>query len=449
MGKTEKKQQQQEVQNLIPGLPDEIAMECLIRVPYKFHNDLKSVCQRWLNLISSHSFYRERIRSGKAEHLVCQVQPLPLSPPNPKDSSSATTHLVSDSAAKITSTKKDQQQDDDDHELHQQRQEVHRTPLQYGLTIFNASNGTWERIRPHVGRIPMFCQCVAVPASRKLLLIGGWDPITLEPVPDVYVLDMVNNSSRWRRAKPMSVARSFFACAVVGALTVCVAGGHDGQKNALKSAEVYDVEADEWRMLPEMDEERDECQGVCLEGDRFFVVSGYGTESQGRFKPDAECYDPTTGSWSKFDHVWPFPSLSPRGSTATITSNRLQQHQWLWFLGKEQQQNGEVVEGKIVSSIVPLPKSVTEGSSSPCVSVTTLHNSQQQQKVFVMTGNGGRGCSSSSSAAALSSFICNECEGEGAFIMERDMSNGNIKWDHVHLPVGFSGFPCSASFLLI
>lgn len=68
-------------------------------------------------------------------------------------------------------------------------------------------------------------------------------------------------------------ARSFFACAVVDRL-VYVAGGHDNQKNALRSAEVYDPEADEWRALPPMAEERDECQGVAQDG-RFCVVSGY------------------------------------------------------------------------------------------------------------------------------------------------------------------------------
>jgi hypothetical protein len=41
--------------------------------------------------------------------------------------------------------------------------------------------------------------------------------------------------------------------------TVFVAGGHDNQKNALQSAEVYDANADKWRTLPAMAEERDEC----------------------------------------------------------------------------------------------------------------------------------------------------------------------------------------------
>lgn len=430
----------QEVQNLIPGLPDEIALECLIRVPYKYHSEIKSVCHGWQNLISSFSFYEERIKSGTAEHLVCQVQPLPP----PKDSSS---HFIYDCAGRITSSKKEEDEQfpgeyqNQNNQQHQQNQQI-----RYGLTIFNASNQTWERMNPkNLGKIPMFCQCVAIPASRKLLLLGGWDPTTLEPVADVYVLDMAK-SSRWRRAAPMSVARSFFACAVVGSTRVYVAGGHDNQKNALKSAEVYDVEADEWKILPEMEEERDECLGLSWEGDdKFWVVSGYGTESQGRFKSDAECYDPDTGIWSKIDTLWPFQSISPRGNTAAVTSNA-QQKQWLWFLTTEQQQllesqqqqENEGKKGKFASSIVQLPNVIT-GTSS-CVTVTTLgicsqnygkHNQnsqqQQQQKFFVMTGN---------------------VAGEGGFILEKERG-GNMKWNHVQIPVGFSGFPYSSSYLLI
>ncbi|XP_044498588.1 F-box/kelch-repeat protein SKIP20-like [Mangifera indica] len=464
--------------NLIPGLPDEIAMECLIRVPYKFHSNMKSVCHTWQNLLSSLSFYQERIKSGTAEQLVCQIQPLPSPCPHLEgEAEEEDSTLVVSEFPRIGNIKKedeDQQQQDHRHQQQQQVQEINNSPLQYGLSVYNCDNQTWQRIRPKFGSgnsktwgIPMFCQCVTLQSRGKLLLLGGWDPATLEPVPNVYVLDMVKGPS-WRRAAPMLVARSFFACAVVGGSKVYVAGGHDNQKNALKSAEVYDVEADEWRMLPEMEEERDECQGMSWDGDdRFWVVSGYGTESQGRFRADAECYNPATGIWSKVAGVWPFPSISPRGTTTPIASNNSstkgKQCHCLWFLSKEQlilqqQRHGEVNliakeyeeeerKWKMVSSIVGLPNTIT--GTSPCVSVTRLGdfakgNNKCEQRMFVMTGNGSRGTSSSSAEAT-----CSECEGEGAFIMERDNKNGNTKWTHVHMPAGFSGFPYSASHILI
>ncbi|KAH7573409.1 hypothetical protein JRO89_XS03G0143700 [Xanthoceras sorbifolium] len=450
MMEAEQKQQQQEEEEgdrcLIPGLPDEIAMECLIRVPHEFHSNMKSVCLNWQNLISNPSFYQERVKANTAEQLVFQVQPLPKQ--------SSTHMMMIHDRALITSNKKEEADDQNQ----TQQEQTHHSPPQYGLTIYNATYHTWQRMNPNFA-IPMFCQCVALQSSGKLLLLGGWDPKTLEPVSDVYVLDIIKGSSSWSKGASMSVARSFFACAVVGGSKVYVAGGHDNQKNGLKSAEVYDVDRDEWGVLPEMVEERDECLGMCLDGDdRFWVVSGYGTETQGRFRSDGECFDPATGSWSTIDNLWPFPSLSPKCNTSTVTlkSNNSggKQCEWLWFLGNEQQQQFEYEDKerrwKMVSSIVKLPNSVIgTSSSSSCVSVTTLGDHQcnkqkKKQKVFVMSGNGGRGSLSSSP-----SLKCSECESEGGFIMERDTSNGNTKWHHVHTPVAFSGFPYSSSYLLI
>ncbi|KAJ6917675.1 F-box/kelch-repeat protein SKIP20-like [Populus alba x Populus x berolinensis] len=255
-------------------------------------------------------------------------------------------------------------------------------------------------------RIPMFCQCLALPSSGKLLLLGGWDPTTLEPVPHVFIMDFIGTTGatcNWRRGASMSVPRSFFACAVIGSSKVCVAGGHDSLKNALRSAEIYDVETDQWKMLPDMIEERDECQGLTWEG-----------------------------------------------TTTAVCVNR-DKHQSLWFLGgdrQQQQQSREVVKVsdtirlEIVDSI-PLPNCIT--GTTPCV--TTFDyvgqeggNHKNKHRLFVMSGGGGRGSST---------LACGECDGEGAFISDGYSNDGTIKWNHIHTPVEFSGFPYSASSLII
>jgi N-acetylneuraminic acid mutarotase len=56
-----------------------------------------------------------------------------------------------------------------------------------------------------------------------------------------------------------------------------------------------------------MREERDECAGVVMDG-RFFVVSGYGTESQGVFRKSGEVFDPVTGEWRLIANMWPLVS---------------------------------------------------------------------------------------------------------------------------------------------
>ncbi|KAJ6859675.1 F-box/kelch-repeat protein SKIP20 [Populus alba x Populus x berolinensis] len=446
--KLKKALQDDQRQQLIPGLPDEIAMECLVRVPYQFHSNMKSVCHTWQRLISHPSFYQQRLQSGTAEHLVCLVQPLP---PINHSTTSPTTDDDDGGDPLINSSSNNKILKNEDKQEEEQQQHIH-SPPQYALSTYNATHNIWQRTRPPEGsRIPMFCQCLALPSSGKLLLLGGWDPTTLEPVPHVYILDLIETTGaacKWRRGASMSVPRSFFACGVVGPSTVCVAGGHDSQKNALRSAEVYDVETDQWEMLPDMIEERDECQGLSWEGDsKFWVVSGYGTESQGQFRSDVEFYDRHTGCWSKIDGVWPFPTTSPRVVTTTVCVSR-DKYQWSWFLGGEQQsqqqQSREVVKVsdnirlEIVSSI-PLPNSIT--GTTPCV--TALDHVGQEggnRRLFVMSGGGGRGSST---------LACGECEGEGAFLSDGYSNNGTIKWRHIHTPVGFSGFPYSASSLVI
>ncbi|CAH8347147.1 unnamed protein product [Eruca vesicaria subsp. sativa] len=298
----------QKCHGLIPGLPSELAIECMIRVPYKFQTAMKSVCTSWCNLLSDSSFSRERMRCGKAELLLCLVQP--LTPPKP--------NAVEEGEKK---------------ELLQQQPRVSVTP-RFGLSVYNATMSTWNRVAFPEQQIPLFCECVAVQASGKVLLIGGWDPVTLQPVKDVYVLELAGEGSgrRWRKGASMKEPRSFFACALVGSTKIYVAGGHDDQKNALRSAEVYDVVRDEWLSLPPMTEGRDECHGFAM-GPKiahldldmkgpcsahltelgFCVLSGYGTESQGRFRSDGEVYDPATNTWSRVENVWPFHDTSPRG----------------------------------------------------------------------------------------------------------------------------------------
>ncbi|GAV85219.1 Kelch_1 domain-containing protein, partial [Cephalotus follicularis] len=176
-----------------------------------------------------------------------------------------------------------------------------------------------------------------------------------------------------RSGAPKSVARFFFACAAVGPSKLYVVGGHDNQKNALKSAEAYDADANEWTTLPPMAEERDECQGLAWDGEaRFWVVSGYGTKNQEEFRYDVEYYDPTTGSWSKVDEAWPFERTNPKGCTISVRVNS--GCQWWWLLGVEGplQQHGGLKEYEekekkwnVVSSI-PLPNSIITGTSS-CV----------------------------------------------------------------------------------
>lgn len=248
-------------EELIPGLSNDVAMDCLIKVPHSYHSSLRAVCHDWRSQATSPSFYRHRRLSCVAEPLICLIQ-------------SHTKELTSSGKSK------------------------NWTPTStYGLTLYNCLTGAWHR-HPAI-TVPIFAQCIAI--GDKIILLGGWDSTTLDAICDVHIVDVITGECR--RGKSMLTPRSFFACAVVGSL-LYVAGGHDNQKNALKTAEVYDLVADEWRQLPPMLEERDECQGVTI-GGKFLVISGYDTDNQGIFRRGGECYDPVNGNWEKQDdRLW-------------------------------------------------------------------------------------------------------------------------------------------------
>ncbi|MCL7036144.1 hypothetical protein MKW94_016117 [Papaver nudicaule] len=80
---------------------------------------------------------------------------------------------------------------------------------------------------------------------------------------------------------------------------IFIAGGHDESKNAW----AYDLRNDEWSELAQLSEERYECEGIVV-GNEFWVVSGYGTEHQGRFEASAECYQLGTGEWKRVEEAW-------------------------------------------------------------------------------------------------------------------------------------------------
>lgn len=382
---------------LIPTLPDDLALECLLRVPITFHPNLRLVSHGWKSAMADPSFYTERRRLGLAEDLVCLIQPIS---PLPQPPETVKHHLSP--AAEIGG------------------------PPQYNLNIYNLTRREWRRVSLSV---PTFAQCVAVPAEKKVVVLGGWDPSTLEPVNKVLVVDLVTGT--WKEGSPMPTARSFFSTMAVGpTATVYVAGGHDGQKNALRSAEAYDVAADYWWTLPEMSEERDESQGFSFDGSKFWVVSGYGTESQGRFRSDVEVFDPEVGSWSKIEGWWPFPTTTPKTTTA-VAGGRWRR--WL-FVGEGELREFDWEENRwkgLNSNRVPKP---LNGSNS--VSLVDVG-----EKIFAMGNCDGEG-------------ECMEgCGGEGAFILENKIEDVKLKddkWKHVHTPpCTFLGLPFSTSHLLV
>lgn len=146
--------------------------------------------------------------------------------------------------------------------------------------------------------------------GSDLIVMGGWDPETWGVSKAVYIFDFL--TGQWRRGADMpGPARSLFGFASdPSCRVVMVAGGHDDEKNALRSALMYDVARDMWAPLPDMAKERDECSVVFC-GGKFHVIGGYETDSQGGFGGSAESLEPETWQWGPTNERFLEATTSP------------------------------------------------------------------------------------------------------------------------------------------
>nr|GFB65596.1 hypothetical protein [Tanacetum cinerariifolium] len=190
------------------------------------------------------------------------------------------------------------------------------TPV-YRLVVLDPETGFWWEMPSLPGfenGLPLFCEMVCV--GSDLVVISGYDPRSWECLDSVFIFDFL--SSTWRCGANMpGGARSFFGCASVGDHTLFVAGGHDLEKNALKSTWMYDMASDTWAQLPDMKKERDECRALFHHG-KFHALNGYPTNMQGHFHESVEAFDMSTGQWyetkDEFLETKYFPNICVEGT---------------------------------------------------------------------------------------------------------------------------------------
>lgn len=246
--------------SLISGLPDDITRDCLIRVTYQQLNPVASVSKGWKAETETQEFHRLRKLTGHTQKLLAMVQ------------------------AKLDPTRND----------NLLKRSI--SNANYRLTLYEPETGKWSEMTPVPdlpNGLPMFCRVVSV--GLELVVLGGWDPLTWNISRSVYIYNFVKDT--WRRGIDMpGEIRTFFGCASDYDRTVYIAGGHDGLKNALRSAMAYDVVSDNWIPLPDMGRERDECE-VVFQCGKVHVIGGYSSEMQGQFERTAEVYDVVTKQW--------------------------------------------------------------------------------------------------------------------------------------------------------
>ncbi|CAL9771409.1 unnamed protein product [Musa acuminata subsp. burmannicoides] len=244
------------MEDLIPGLTDDVARECLARVPFNAFPTLFSVCRLWRQELRDPRFHRLRKSNGHAQPVVVLVQSVP-------------------DFARYAGPQ----------------------TLPYRLVIFEPATGVWSSLPPCPGLphgLPLFCRLAAT--GSEVVVVGGWKTPTWAATDEVHVYDFL--SGEWRRGSPLPrPLRSYFACAAMhdsdkGCREVYIAGGRDERKNGLRSALAYDVAGDSWKPLPDMARDRIECHGVTLRGK--FLVLGWLC---------AEAFDAAAGSWGPVEEA--------------------------------------------------------------------------------------------------------------------------------------------------
>ncbi|XP_050384734.1 F-box/kelch-repeat protein At1g80440-like [Argentina anserina] len=271
---------------LISGLPDEVVYDCLIRVKYDQFPTITSVSKNWKSEVELPEFHRLRKNGGYGQKLIVMLQARVA--PNQGAAPGAFKCL--------------------------------QNPL-YRFTVCEPDSGDWREFPPISvfpgGSLPMFCQFAAV--GTDLVVLGGLDPVTWGSSNSVFVYNFM--TATWRRGAYMpGGSRIFFGCASDSNRMVFIAGGHNDEKIALKSAIAYDVAKDEWIMLPDMEKERDECKTVFQHG-KLHVIGGYCTEMQGRFERSAETFDTSTWQWNCVQEEFLQSNVCPR--TCVIGSDGL------------------------------------------------------------------------------------------------------------------------------
>ncbi|KAF8653116.1 hypothetical protein HU200_062559 [Digitaria exilis] len=376
----------EEMGDLIPGLPDDVAMECLVRVPSHSHRRMRRVCCRWRGAVASPEFRRRRGAAGASEDVAFLVQAFPA----PGDGKgSTTTAECALTAANLTTG-----------ELRRVKQGNNNNPA--------AEAASWW------GPVPLFAQCAAAgDDGRHVAVVGGWDPDTLRPTTGVRVLDVL--AGTWRRGRPMPDSRSFFGCAAGGDGNVYIAGGHDESKNALRSACAYAVDADAWRALPDMAQERDEPQLVAVPGGGGGVLaaSGYSTEAQGAFKRTAERYATGEGAWAdEGDVVVPDDATAETTCLASVGGKV-----WAVRAGKGGVREWDGAAARAWREVADGPPGM-----EACVKAAGVGDA-----VFVFR------------------TVAGEAEGEGRKYSAWVMEASGGPWKRVPVPSGFGGFVYSAA----
>ncbi|MFS8022517.1 putative F-box domain, kelch-type beta propeller, F-box-like domain superfamily [Helianthus anomalus] len=231
--------------SLISGLPDDIALTCLARIPRKYHSLLKCVSRKWRDLVCSEEWYTYRQKHNlsetwiyalckdKSEQLCCYV----LDPDLPKKG--------------------------------------------------------WKRI-PDLSPRCLKRKGVGFEVLGKTIYFLGGCGWVEDATDEVYCYDASRNA--WSEASPLSTPRCYFACEAMDGKMYAI-GGLGSKSSDPHSWDTFDSTTNSWtshmdpNIVPEIED------SLVLDG-KIYIRCGLSAVSSHVY---AVVYDPLNGTWQHAD----------------------------------------------------------------------------------------------------------------------------------------------------
>ncbi|TVU02503.1 hypothetical protein EJB05_24748 [Eragrostis curvula] len=229
---------------LLPGLPDDLAIACLTRVPRADHWKLRLVCRRWQSLLAGNYFYGLRRRLGLAEPWLYAV-----------------------------------------------RRDSRDGRVSWDALDPSAAGASWRALPPvpreYAGADGFGCAALG---GCHLYLLGGRDPRRGGAMRRVVFYSA--RSNRWHRAPDMLRRRHCFGAAVIGNRLYVAGGESGGGSGGIKSAEAFDPAKNRWSIVADMAAAMVPFVGA-VHGGRWYL-KGIGAGQQ----VVSQVYSPEADAWS-------------------------------------------------------------------------------------------------------------------------------------------------------
>ncbi|KAL5977349.1 hypothetical protein ACLOJK_021695 [Asimina triloba] len=226
---------------LLPGLHDDMALDCLALTCRSDYPSLSCLSKRFRLLINSGYLYKLRRQLGIVEHwvyLACSLMP---------------------------------------------------------WEAFDPVRQRWMRLP----RMP--CDECFSYADKESLAVGT-QLLVFGRELSGFAIWMYSLVSRdWSRCPLMNLPRCLFGSSSRGEIAI-VAGGSDKNGRVLKSAELYNSETDYWEILPDMNLPRKMCSGFFMDR-KFYVIGGMSSITDSL--TCGEEYNLETRTWRRIENMYP------------------------------------------------------------------------------------------------------------------------------------------------